>query len=330
MGLNCQPAGDKSAGMSRPLRIEYPGAVYHLICRGNNRQKIFKDDLDRKRYLEKLIHYCELKEVSLLCYCLLSNHIHLLVETPQGNLSKMMQPFQTSYTLYLNRRHRRSGHVFEQRYKALLVDKDNYLLQVSRYIHRNPVDAKLVERPQDYRWSSYGAYVSGKRVRGLTTGIVLEQLGGKQSEQIRSYREYVESAGGISEAPPPTVKQVVIGDTEFAEQVFSERRVGLATQRTYTLSEVEEAVCQMIRIGREELMRPQRTPAVKRARELFMYMGRRHTGASLREIADRLGVRDISTVSHGEKRVTNSLRGNSAEAKELKQVLNKTCSLIQG
>jgi putative transposase len=317
--------------MSRPLRIEYPGAVYHLICRGNNRQKIFQDNLDRKRYLEKLIYYCELKEVLLLCYCLLSNHIHLLVETPQGNLSKMMQPFQTSYTLYLNRRHRRSGHVFEQRYKALLVDKDNYILQVSRYIHRNPVEANLVERPQDYRWSSYGAYVTGKRVRGLTTWIVLEQLGGKQHEQIRSYREYVESTqeGSISEGPPPTVKQVIIGDTEFAEQVFSERRVGVAMERTYRLSEVEEAVCQMMRIGRQELMRPQRTPAVKRARELFMYLGRRHTSASLREIADRLGVRDISTVSHGEKRVTNSLRENSAGAKELKRVLNKTYSLIQ-
>ena len=135
--------------------------------------------------------------------------------------------------------------------------------------------------------------------------------------------------GGISEEPPPTVKQVVIGDTEFAEQVFSERRVGVAGERTYTLSEVEEAVCQMMRIGRQELMRPQRTPAVKRARELFMYLGRRHTGASLREIADRLGVRDISTVSHGEKRVTNSLREKSAEAKELTRVLNKTYSLIQ-
>ena len=162
--------------MSRPLRIEYPGAVYHVICRGNNRQAIFKDDLDRKRYLDKLVHYCDQKEVSLLCYCLLSNHIHLLVETPQGNLSKMMQAFQTSYTLYLNRRHHRSGHVFGQRYKALLVDKDNYLLPVSRYIHRNALEAKLVKRPQDYRWSSYGAYANGKRIRGVTTSIVLEQL----------------------------------------------------------------------------------------------------------------------------------------------------------
>jgi chromosomal replication initiation ATPase DnaA len=156
-------------------------------------------------------------------------------------------------------------------------------------------------------------------------------LGGKQREQIRSYREYVESAqdGGVSDEPPPTIKQVVIGDTEFAEQVFKKYRVGVAMERAYTLSQVEEAVCQMTRIDREELRRSQRRPAVKRARELFMYLGRRHTGASLREIADRIGVRDISTVSHGEKRVTHSLRENSAEAKQLERLIDRTYSLIQ-
>jgi REP-associated tyrosine transposase len=317
--------------MARPLRIEYPGAVYHVICRGNNRQNIFKDDRDRKRYLEKLVHYCELKEVSLLCYCLLSNHIHLLLETPQGNLSKMMQPFQTSYTLYLNRRHHRSGHVFEQRYKALLVDKDNYLLQVSCYVHRNAVEAKLVKRPQDYQWSSYYAYVSGRRQRGLTTCTILEQLGTKQREQIRNYREYVESSQdrGMREEPPPTVKQVIIGDERFAEQVLKNRRPSIANERLYTLTDMEKAVCQVTRIDRDDLARPQRTPAVNRARELFMYLARRHTDASLRELADRLRVRDISTVSHGEKRVTKSLQDNSPAAKELNRILKKTYSLIQ-
>ena len=152
--------------MARPLRIEYPGAVYHVICRGNNRQAIFRDDLDRKGYLEKLSLYCQDKQVDLLSYCLLSNHVHLLLETPRGNLSKLMQAFQTSYTVYFNKRHGRSGHVFEQRYKALLVDKDNYLLQVSRYIHLNPVGARIVDRAQDYRWSSYGSYVKGKGLSG--------------------------------------------------------------------------------------------------------------------------------------------------------------------
>ena len=106
----------------------------------------------------------------------------------------MMQPFQTSYTLYFNRRHRRSGHVFEQRYKAFLVDRDSYLLQVSCYIHRDAIEAKLVERPQDDHWSSYGAYVNGRTVRGLTISTVLEQMGAKRRDQIRNYRKYVESS----------------------------------------------------------------------------------------------------------------------------------------
>jgi REP element-mobilizing transposase RayT len=314
--------------MARALRIEYPGAVYHIVCRGNNRQNVFKDDRDRTRYLEKLVHYCELKEVRLLCYCLLSNHIHLLLETPEGNLSKMMQPFQTSYTVYFNRRHSRSGHVFEQRYKAFLVDKDNYVLQVSRYIHRNPVEAKLVKRPQDYRWSSYGAYVAGRQVRGVTTAMVLEQLGSKRREQMRSYREYVESSPSQDEPPSP-IKQVIIGDEEFAEEAFRRRRPGNVVDGTFTLSEIEKAVCQATQIDRDELTRPQRTMVVNRARELFMYLARRHTGASLREIARRLRVRDISTVSHGEKRVTMTLQEKGPAAREVKKFLNQTYSFIQ-
>ena len=104
--------------LARPPRLEYPGAVYHVIARGNNRQAIFADDRDHTIYLEKLGHYCTEKEVNLLGYCLLSNHLNLLLETPQGNLSKLMQLLQTSYTLSFNWRHRQSGHVFEQRYKA--------------------------------------------------------------------------------------------------------------------------------------------------------------------------------------------------------------------
>lgn len=318
--------------MARPLRIEYPGAVYHVICRGNNRENIFKDDRDRRRYLDKLLYYCTLKEVSLLCYCLLSNHIHLLLETPQGNLSKLMQPFQTSYTLYFNRRHHRSGHVFEQRYKALLVDRDNYLLQVSRYIHRNAVEAKLVQRPQDYQWSSYSAYVNGRRPSGLATSTVLEQLGGNQRDQIRNYRKYVENTPpeeATSDEPLPTTKQVVIGDEQFAERVLKKRRQGIDIDRHYTLTDLEKAVCQVMEIDRRELARPQRTAAVNRARELFMYLGRRHADASLRDIAQRLRVRDVSTVSHGEKRITMTLQANNSSAKQLKNLLNRTYSLIQ-
>jgi putative transposase len=111
------------------------------------------------------------------------NHVHLLLET-QGNLSKLMQAFQTSYTISFNKRHRRRGHVFEQSYKALLVDKDNYLLQVSRYIHLNPVSARMVTRPQDYRWSSYRSYMKGKGITGLKGEKVLGYLVGDRKRRL--------------------------------------------------------------------------------------------------------------------------------------------------
>ncbi|MGH7404256.1 MAG: REP-associated tyrosine transposase [Candidatus Methylomirabilales bacterium] len=180
--------------MARPLRIEYPGAVYHVIVRGNNRQPVFHDAADRRVYLAKLQHYCGAKEVHLLCYCLLSNHVHLLVETPRGNLSKLMQAFQTSYTRYFNRRHGRTGHVFEQRYKALLVDRDNYLLQVSRYIHLNPVGAKVVTRPRAYRWSSYRAYCRPEGGAGLHRDVILGHFGGPTPQRVAQYRAFVEGA----------------------------------------------------------------------------------------------------------------------------------------
>jgi len=170
--------------MARPVRIEYPGAVYHVITRGNNRQAIFEDDTDRKNYLDKLVGYCEEKEVDLCCYCLLTNHVHLLLATPKGNLSKLMQPFQTGYTQYFNKRHGRSGHLFEQRYKAFLVDRDNYLLQVSRYIHLNPVGAGIVTKPQAYRWSSYQAYTEPRGNSAVRTAVVLGELGGTARQQI--------------------------------------------------------------------------------------------------------------------------------------------------
>ena len=162
-----------------------------LICRERMCRPI-RDEQDRIRYLEKLSFYCQDKSVDLLSYCLLGNHVHLLVETPQGNLSKMMQAFQTSYTVSFNKRYRRSGHVFEQRYKALLVDKDNYLLQVSRSIHLNPVSARIVTRPQDYRWSSYGSYLKGKGIASLKPEMVLGYFVGDRKKQLTQYREYVE------------------------------------------------------------------------------------------------------------------------------------------
>ena len=268
------------------------------------RQVIFTDDHDRTTYLEKLLHYCQEKAVNLLCYCLLSNHMHLLVETPQGNIPQMMQAFQTSYTVYFNQRHRHTGHVFEQRYKAFLVDRDNYLLQVSRYIHLNPVAARLVERPQDYRWSSYRRYLGERGEEGFTRELILGQFGGQPKERILRYREFVEGAlkGEEKGVQLPVIKQAFVGDEDFVEQAQQKVKTGQAREGRYSLAVIVEAVCEVVGVQREELGRGTKEERLQRGRELFMYIARRYSGASLQEIIRWLGARDVSTVSHGVRR----------------------------
>jgi len=309
--------------MARPVRIEYPGAVYHVICRGNNRQAVFHDDRDRQRYLEKLSLYLEQKGVELLCYCLLTNHVHLVVETPGGNLSKMMQPFQTSYTVYFNKRHRRSGHVFEQRYKALLVDKDNYLLEVSRYVHLNPVAAKIVKRPQDYRWSSYGGYLRGKGISGLKCETVLGYFAGRRRRQLAQYREFVEGEVGAKEKlmEPPVLRQAFVGDEEFVEEARKKADKRSVLEGHYPLRRVAQAVCKVSGVGEREIKCPMRAEAVQQARELLCYISRRRSDVGLRELAGFLGVKELSTPSHALRRAEQRIKTDLSFRRQLDRVL---------
>ena len=312
--------------MARPVRIEYPGAVYHVITRGNNRQLIFRDDHDRTTYLEKLSSYCEDKGVELLCYCLLTNHVHLLLETPKGNLAKFMQPFQTSYTVYFNRRHRRTGHVFEQRYKAFLVDKDNYLLQVSRYIHLNPVGAKMVARPQNYRWSSYRVYVGkDKGMAGLNRRSILGQFGGGGKGSVSEYRRFVE--GGMERgerwAELPIIKQAFIGDEDFLRQARRKIKRDQAIERGYRLSEIVPVICRVVGVERDQLRRSTRQEAVQVGREMLIYLARRYGEASLREMTEFLGVKEMSTVSHGFRRAERKLKEDKTFSRQMDDVLKK-------
>lgn len=307
--------------MARPVRIEYPGAVYHVICRGNNRQRVFRDDHDRERYLERLSLYCEQKEVELLAYCLLTNHVHLLLETPRGNLSKMMQAFQTSYTVYFNKRHGRSGHVFEQRYKALLVDKDNYLLEVSRYIHLNPVAARIVERPQDYRWSSYGRYLRGKGISGLKYETVLGYFAGRRGRQVAQYREFVEGRlrGEQKWAEPPVLRGAFVGDEDFVEEA-RKKAIRSVLEGHYPLKRIVGAVCKVSGVAEEEIRRPGRSEGVQRAREILCYVSRRHSDVGLRELARFLGVKELSTPSHGARRAEQRIKSDPSFRRQLERV----------
>jgi len=141
--------------MPRPLRIEYPGCFYHVLSKGNDGRAIFQIDRDYKRFLELLGEFCDRFEIDLWSYVLMGNHYHLLLKTMRGNLSAAMQWLGTAYSTWFNRRHERSGHLFQGRFKSFVVEEEDYLHRLILYVHRNPVRARLVDRLADYRWSSY-------------------------------------------------------------------------------------------------------------------------------------------------------------------------------
>jgi REP-associated tyrosine transposase len=206
--------------MARPLRIEFPGAIYHLTARGNGRAEIFLDDFDREAFL------CVLGDVvgryNWIChaYCLMGNHYHILIETPDGNLSEGMRQLNGIYTQKFNRRHGRIGHVFQGRFKSILVEKESYLLELCRYIVLNPVRAGIVKRPQDYPWSSFTFTVRpGKGPEFLFTDWVLAQFGEKRRVAQNRYRKFV-LAGIAGESPwKKLVGQCLLGDERFLEKL---------------------------------------------------------------------------------------------------------------
>ena len=177
--------------MSRAWRIEYEGALYHLLSRGNEQRDIFEDQKDRNLFLDTIGEFSERFEIHVFAYVMMDNHYHLLVRTRHANLKKAMHWFGTTYAQRFNRRHFRSGHLFQGRYKSILVQNDAYMLQLSYYIHRNPLRAGIVKRLTDYRWSSYRSYAYGRKSpRWLSTDLIFSQF--KSKDRHKRYREKVQ------------------------------------------------------------------------------------------------------------------------------------------
>lgn len=211
--------------MARQLRIEYEGAFYHVTSRGNQRGKIFWDDKDRERLKTILERTKERYDYLLHGYVFMPNHYHFLIGTPRGNLKQIMQNINTSYTVFVNRKYHRVGHLFQGRYKAFIVDKDRYLIELGRYIHLNPVRAELVRKPEEFRWSSYRDYISDRMAGGLVdTDETLGFFSKQRDIAIRRYREFVdEGVGGRS--PLENATGSIIGDEGFRERVVKYLRV---------------------------------------------------------------------------------------------------------
>ena len=218
--------------MPRQLRVQFQGAIYHVTIRGNGRADIFVDNHDRERFLKRMEDSLGTYAVRLYLFCLMNNHVHLVLETPRGNLSRFMQSVETGYAVYYNLRHNRSGHVLQGRYGAKLVEGDEYLLNLSRYVHLNPVFVdkiknlplkKRIEILRNYWWSSYPGYagITGE-YEFVTSGPILGLMETRKNRQRREYRKYVESgAAETDEEFLALLKgaRLTIGGDEFRAKI---------------------------------------------------------------------------------------------------------------
>ena len=206
--------------MARPLRLEFPGAIYHVTARGNAQGAIFLDDEDRALFLTCFAEAVARFHWQCHAYCLMDNHYHLLVETPEGNLSRGMRQLNGVYTQRFNRLRRRVGHVFQGRFKAILVERDSYLLELCRYVVLNPMRARMVKQIERYAWSSYPATMGfAERPEWLNTDWLLGQFGRQRAAARRRYAEFVAQGGGLPSPWDALKGQVMLGSQDFVEQM---------------------------------------------------------------------------------------------------------------
>ncbi|MGD9180025.1 MAG: transposase [Desulfobacterales bacterium] len=226
--------------MSRSWRIEYEGALYHLLSRGNEGKDIFDDDRDRTIFLDTVGEMSERFEMIVYAYVLMRNHYHLMVRTERANLKKAMHWFGTTYTQRFNIRHSRNGHLFQGRYKSILVQNDAYLLQLSCYIHRNPLRAGVVKRLADYRWSSYLAYAYGRKApEWLQTELILSLFDAK--DRYKSYRKKVQGYAKEEKQLWEDLRHgLFLGSKSFVEQI----------RREFLPAEPEPAIAQQAQLAK--------------------------------------------------------------------------------
>ena len=217
--------------MARPLRLEFPGALYHLTSRGNARADIFRDDVDCQVFLRVVAATVKAHGWLVYAYCLMGNHYHLLAETPQPNLSRAMRQLNGTYTQYFNRRHVRVGHLFQGRFKAILVERETYWLELTRYIALNPVAAGLVDSAAAWQWSSYRAYTGRETAPAwLSVGPVLERFGQDPKRAAERYAQFVHAGIGAGSPWSRLRGQIVLGSEQFARRVLPDTECCTATE----------------------------------------------------------------------------------------------------
>jgi len=283
--------------MARQLRIEIPGGTYHITARGNVRRTIFRDDRDRQRMLAGVSTAVDEYGWLVHAYCLMPNHYHLLVETPLPNLSRGMKKINGTYAQGFNARHKRVGHVFQDRFHSILVDKEDYLLKLSRYIVLNPVRAKIVAMPEEWAWSSYRPTVgTGPRPRFLTCEQILGYFGESREKARRAYVGFV--TGNLAQKSPwgNLLGGAILGSEDFLLRVRDQ--VTDRESRELDRLQATELRPPLKCLFPEKYSRPLSLEVTKLAHEV----SRRH-GYSVKEIARFLGIHQSTLCKAIQRRI---------------------------
>lgn len=313
--------------MARPLRIEYEGAVYHVTARGNERKNIFFSKSDYNKFLDYLAESKKKFKIIVHCYVLMGNHYHLILETPEANLSKMMHYVNGSYTSYINVKRKRSGHLFQGRYKSILVDRDNYLLQLSRYIHLNPVRAKMSERPEEYPYSSYGVYILTRKDDLITTDLILELTKSSRGSERQTYKLFVDAAigkendnpakdiyGGIMLGGVKFIKENLrrIKEEYYVKDAISNRK---ALRAVYGMEEVIEGISNCTHILKSNIK-------IKKSlmRNIVIYFIKERTGATNRQTGEYFGGLTCSAVAKIHRKMINDIKEDGALRRMVNQL----------
>jgi len=292
--------------MARPLRIEYPNAWYHIMNRGRRSETIFADKRDYAGFIELLKDTVDMWNLRIAAYCLMPNHYHFLAQTPDANISRCMRHIDGVYTQRYNRYHRCDGSLFRGRFKSILIDADQYLLQLVRYIHRNPVKAGLTDSLDRYLWSSHRGYLSkSEKWNWLHKGFILSMLSKGEGSQLKYYRQFVstEDEGEIDTVLSKKKWPAVLGSVDFVQRIkdkfYTEKANSEVPQCRELAPEPYQiilAVCDHYGIHEKALLTSKRG-LFNEPRNMAIYLMRRLRGDSLKTIGQQFQIKKYSSVS---------------------------------
>ena len=305
--------------MARHPRIHYPGALYHVMLRGNGGADIFFEDGDRRHFLWLVKQGVVRYRHRIHAFCLMANHVHFALQVGEVVLSKIVQNLSFRYTGWINKGRGRVGHLFQGRYRAILVDRDSYLLELTRYIHLNPVRVGIVKDPATYRWSGHRYYIGKEKVPWLTTDWVLSQFGKEAGRARARYSEFV--VEGIGEGRREEFHKgdhegQLLGDDNFVSRVLERAEIKIG--RPPSLGAIVAEVCREVGVSEGKLRVPGRGSQAAQARWMVGLLAMDHNSASLTEVARYFG-RDVSSISNG----VRQLRERSNEDKHFRQRITR-------